>query len=76
MSDTRFKLNDRAKIGYVDVVLVFATFVMFATTAGFIFRVISMIRSYADPLTAVLVGLLVPMLVIGILYSMGVSARS
>lgn len=74
MQDT--DLNDRAKIGYVDVVLVFATFVAFAVTSPFIFRVINMLRDYADPLTSVLAGLLVPMIVIAILYSMGVSARS
>lgn len=69
-------LTDRARIGYVDVVLVFATFVAFVVVSPFIFRIVSMIREYADPLTSVLVGLLVAIIPIAILYSMGVSARS
>jgi cellobiose-specific phosphotransferase system component IIC len=68
-------MNDRARIGYVDVVLAFATFVAFASVSEFIFRIIDMLRQQVDPLTSVLVGLLVPMLLIGLLYSVGVSAR-
>jgi tellurite resistance protein TehA-like permease len=68
-------MNERARIGYVDVVLGFATFVAFATISDWIFRLIDMLRQQVDPLTSVLVGLLVPMLLIGLLYSLGVSAR-
>lgn len=68
--------DDRARIGYVDAVLAFATMAAFAIVAPFFYRVIEMLRGYADPLTSVLIGILVPMLLIGLLYSMGVSARS
>jgi hypothetical protein len=68
-------MDRRARIGYVDVVLAFATFVAFATISDWIFNIISMLRAEVDPLTSVLVGLLVPMLLIGILYSVGVSAK-
>jgi tellurite resistance protein TehA-like permease len=68
-------MQNRAKVGYVDVVLAFATFVAFATISPWIYRIIDMLRNHVDPLTSVLVGLLVPMLLIGLLYSVGVSAR-
>jgi len=69
-------MNDRAEISYTDVVLVFATLVSFSVVAPWVFQVQSMLRSAADPLTSVLVGLLLPLLLIGLIYSMGVSARS
>jgi len=68
-------MNRRGRIGYVDVVLATATFVAFATISDWIYRIIDMLRQQVDPLTSVLVGLLVPMLLIGILYSLGVSAK-
>lgn len=67
--------DTRARIGYVDVILTFATFVALAVISPFITRIISMLRDQVDPLTSVLVGLLLPLFAIGILYSMGVSAR-
>jgi len=66
---------DRGRVGYVDIVLTFATFVVFATISDWIFQLISMLRSEVDPLTSVLIGLLVPIILIGIIYSVGVSAR-
>jgi len=68
--------RDRARIGYVDVVMAFATFVAFAAVSQWIFDIVDMLRQQVDPLTSVLVGLLIPMLLIGLLYSVGVSARS
>jgi len=68
--------RDRARIGYVDVVMAFATFVAFAVVSQWIFDIVDMLRQQVDPLTSVLVGLLIPMLLIGLLYSVGVSARS
>jgi len=69
-------MNDRAEISYTDVVLVFATLVSFSVVAPWVSQVQSMLRSAADPPTSVLVGLLLPLLLIGLIYSMGVSARS
>jgi hypothetical protein len=68
--------GDRGRIGYVDAVLGFATFVAFAAVSEWIFQIISMLRANVDPLTSVLVGLVVPMLLIGLLYSLGVSAKT
>lgn len=68
--------DDRARIGYVDVVIAFATFVAFATVAPWIYTLIGMADTVVDPLTSVLLSLIVPLLVISLLLSMGVSARS
>lgn len=67
--------DTRARIGYVDVILTFATFAALAIISPFLMRVIEMLRDQVDPLTSVLLGLLLPLFAIGILYSMGVSAR-
>jgi hypothetical protein len=67
--------DDRARIGYVDVVLGFASLVAIAVVSQWIFQIIDMLRQQVDPLTSVLVGLLMPMLLIGLIYSVGVSAR-
>jgi len=69
-------MADRARIGYVDVVLAFATFVALSVTSPWVFDVISKLRAQVDPLTSVLLGLVVPLLFISLLYSLGVSARS
>jgi hypothetical protein len=68
-------MDERARIGYVDVVLGFASLVAIAVVSQWIFRIIDMLRQEVDPLTSVLVGLLMPMLLIGLIYSVGVSAR-
>jgi hypothetical protein len=66
---------DRARIGYVDVVLGFASLVAIAVVSQWLFQIIDMLRAEVDALTSVLVGLLLPMLLIGLIYSVGVSAR-
>lgn len=68
--------DDRAAISYVDVVLTFATLVMIAAVAPMLFNVYDMIQGVADPLTVALFALVVPLLVIGLMISMGVAARS
>lgn len=68
--------DDRAAISYVDVVLTFATLVMIAVIAPMIFNVYGMIEGVADPLTIALFALVVPLLIIGLIISMGVAARS
>jgi len=69
------KGDERARIGYVDVVLGFSSLVAIAVLSQWIFQIIDMLRAEVDPLTSVLVGLLMPMLIIGLIYSVGVSAR-
>lgn len=76
MNDGDLRDDSRGRIGYVDAVLVFAGLVAFASVSDFMFRIIEMLRSEVDPLTSVLLALVVPMILIGLIYSAGVSARS
>lgn len=66
----------RAAISYVDVVLTFAVLIMIAAVAPMIFNIYDMVQGVADPLTVALIALVVPMLIIGLIVSMGVAARS
>lgn len=75
MEDT-FPDDDRGAIRYVDVVLTFATLIMVAAVAPMIFTIFDLIQGVADPLTVALINLLVPLLIIGLMISMGVAARS
>lgn len=71
------KLDDnRGRIGYVDVVIGFATLVAFAAVAPWVYEVVAIARNSVDPLSGVLLQLFVPLLLIGLILSMGVSARS
>jgi hypothetical protein len=69
-------MDNRARIGYVDFVMVFATLVAVGTVAPWMLTAIDMLRNQVDPLTSVLLGLVLPMILIGMIYSLGVSARS
>lgn len=68
--------DDRAAMSYVDVILTFSVLVMIAVVAPMIFNIYEMVQGVADPLTVALIALLVPMLIIGLVVSMGVAARS
>lgn len=68
--------DDRAAISYVDVVLTFATMAMIAVTAPMWFTIFEKIQGVADPLTVALVNLGVPLLLIGLVISIAVAARS
>jgi len=76
MSDTTPLDDDRGAISYVDVVLTFATLVMIAAIAPMIFKVFDLAQGVADALTVALIDLFVPLLIIGLIISMGVAARS
>lgn len=67
--------DGRAKVGYTDVVMTFAAMVGFLVVAPYIFRAVTLVQSNADPLTGVLVALVAPLLLIGLIVSIGVSAR-
>lgn len=71
-----FRDDDRAAISYVDTVLTFGTLVMIAAVAPLFFTVYDMADGVADPLTTALLNLAVPLLIIGLIVSMGVAARS
>lgn len=70
------RTDTRARIGYVDVVIGFATLVAFATVSPWMYTLIDMADDHVDPLTGVLLALVVPLILISLLLSMGVSARS
>jgi tellurite resistance protein TehA-like permease len=68
-------MDNSAKITYPDVVVAFAVLVAFVSVAPWVFTVIDLLQSEVDPLTGVLLGLFVPVLLISLIVSMGVSAR-
>lgn len=69
-------IDDRAAISYVDVVLTFAVVVMIAAVSPLLFNVYDRLQGTVDPLTLAFISLTVPMLIIGLVVSMGVAARS
>lgn len=69
-------MDRRARIGYVDFILTFATLVAFGTVAPWVLTSIGMLQNEVDPLTSVLIQLVLPLILIGMIYSLGVSARS
>lgn len=72
----RFHADDRAAISYVDVVLTFATLAAIGMVAPLMFNIFEMLEGVADPLTRALFNLSVPLLIIALIVSMGVAARS
>lgn len=68
--------DTRAAISYVDAVLTGATLIMIMVTAPMWFKILDMAAGTADPLTVNLIRLAVPLLIIGLIVSMGVAARS
>lgn len=68
--------GDRGAISYVDTVLTFATLAMIAMVAPLLFTIYDYIQGVADPLTSALLALAVPLLIIGLIISMGNAARS
>lgn len=69
-------MTDRARVGYVDVIMTFATLVAFAAVAPWLYKVTGLATAELDPLTGVLLALFVPALLIALILSIGVSARS
>lgn len=74
MPDTPHR-DERAKVGYTDVVMTFAATVGYVIVAPYIYRAVTLTQSAADPLTGVLVALVPPLLLLGLIVSIGVSAR-
>lgn len=68
--------DDRARVQYVDVVMSFATLVAFTAVAPWIYSAIAMATGVADPFSSVLLELTVPVFVIAMIVSIGVSART
>jgi hypothetical protein len=66
----------RAQLQIVDVVLTFIVLVAALVTAPFMYQFIGMVTSEADPFTTVVLQLVPPLIIVGLIISVGVSARS
>lgn len=67
--------DDRGAVRLSDVVLTFFGLVALLALAPVFTRFQNMVAAEADPFSAILLRLVVPALIIGILLSVGVSAR-
>jgi len=65
----------RAQLQLADAVLSLLVLVAMLVLAPVIYQFIGMARSEADPFSALLLGLVVPLLFLALLLSMGVSAQ-
>lgn len=70
------KLNNRGKLQYSDIIMAFGTLVAIAAVAPWLYQLLDMIQAEVDPLTATILAIFLPLIVIALLVSMGVSARS
>lgn len=71
-----FGEDTHGRVQFVDVILAFATLVTFAAMAPWVYKAIGMGQGVVDPLSGVLLELMLPLFVIGMLVSIGVSART
>lgn len=67
--------TDRAAVQLSDVLLTFLVLVAIVATAPFWYKFIDMVDGSADPFSNVLLQLAVPMLILTLIASVGVSAR-
>lgn len=68
--------DDRGRVQYVDVVLGFATLVTFIAVAPWVYGAIEMAVPVLPPLSSTLLRLSLSLFVIGMIVSLGVSART
>lgn len=68
--------EERARVQYVDMVLGFATLVSFVAMATWIYSTVDNAASQVDPLSATLLRIALPVFVIALIVSLGVSART
>ena len=73
---SRLWADDRGRVQYVDIVLAFATLVSFIAVAPWVYTGIGMATGVVDPLSATLLELTLPIFVIAMIVSLGVSART
>jgi len=71
-----FDRDTRGRVQYVDVVLSLATLVAFTAIAPWVYQAVSMATGVVDPLSSVLLQLMLPIFVISMIVSIGVSART
>lgn len=67
--------RDRAAIALVDVILGFLTLVALMVLAPVIYSFVGWVRPEVDPLSQLLLTIVVPVLFISMIVSLGVSAR-
>lgn len=68
--------DDRGRVQYVDLVLTFANLVAFAAMAPIIYAGIGMATGTVDPFSSVLLQLALPLFVVAMIISVGISART
>lgn len=68
--------EDRGRVQYVDIVMAFATLVAFTAVAPWVYTATGMATGTADPFSSVLLELSIPVFVVAMLVSIGVSART
>lgn len=67
--------DPRAQVQLVDIILGLLTLVPILVLAPVIYKFISMVTSRSDPFTSLLLSLVVPLLLLSVIVSLGVSAR-
>jgi hypothetical protein len=67
--------TDRAALQLPDVFMSFLVLISMLALAPVIYQFIGMVRVEADPFSALLLGLVVPLLFLALILSMGVSAQ-
>jgi len=69
-------MDNRARVQFTDVILTFATLVTFGAIAPWLYQAIQMGQGALDPFSALLLALALPLMLIAMLVSVGVSART
>lgn len=67
--------NNRGVVDFVDVIIAGTVLIGLLVTAPFYYEFTNMVATEADPLSALLLRLVVPLLFLSMLVSVGVSAR-
>jgi hypothetical protein len=68
--------DDRGALQYPDVIMAFGTLVAIVAVSPWLFAAIDKLQGKVDPLTGILLGMMPALLVIALIISVGVSARS
>jgi hypothetical protein len=67
--------DDRGRVQITDVVLTLVVLVGLIAVAPFFYKFTGMVASEADPFTSLVLQLVVPLLFLGVIVSVGASAR-
>lgn len=71
-----FRRDDRGRLQFVDVIMALATLAAFSAVAPWLYQAIGMASGDVDPFSQVLLQFMLPLFVIAMLVSIGVSART